>query len=69
MLLGFAIVLVTVVAWAVASLYFFEPLDWVPYATGAALASVCALFVVLPVLRVLDGAVGANRNVTLSRGS
>lgn len=69
MLLGFAIVLVTVVAWAVASLYFFEPLDWVPYATGAGLASLCALFIVLPMLRVLEGAVDPSRNVTLTRGS
>ena len=68
-LLGFAILLVTVVAWAAASLYFFELLDWVPYATGAVLASLCALLIVLPLLRFLDGAVDSHRNIRLTRGT
>ncbi|MBA2127367.1 rod shape-determining protein MreD [Hyphomicrobium methylovorum] len=68
-LLGLAILSVTVVAWAVASLYFFEFLDWRPYATGALLASIASLFVLLPILRFLDNAAARDRNVRLERGS
>jgi hypothetical protein len=67
-LLGLAIVLLTFVAWAVASIYFFDLLDPLPYVTGAALASLCALLIVLPILRVLDGAVEPSRSIRLTRG-
>jgi rod shape-determining protein MreD len=67
-LLGFAIALVTFVGWAVASIYFFDFMDAVPYVTGALLASLCALLIVLPILRVLDGAVEPSRSIRLTRG-
>lgn len=68
MLLGFAIVLVTFVSWAVASIYFFDVLDIAPYIKGALLASLCALLFVLPILRILDGTVDPGRGIRLTRG-
>jgi rod shape-determining protein MreD len=68
-LLGLAIVLLTIVAWAVASVYFFDVLDVSPYATGAVLAALCALLIVLPVLRLLDGAAVPERKIRLTRGT
>lgn len=67
-LLGLAIAVLTVIAWVVASAYFFEILDPLPYVTGAALASLCALLFVLPILRILDGAVEPGRGTRLTRG-
>lgn len=68
LLLGLAIVVVTFAAWATASIYFFDLLDPLPYATGAVLASICALFVILPLLRLLDGAAEPGRSMRLTRG-
>ena len=68
-LLGLAIAMVTVVAWAVASIYFFEVLDWAPYVTGAVLASLCAILIILPLLRILDGVAEPGRNMHLTRGT
>ena len=68
-LLGFAILLLTFVAWLVASIYFFEVLDVMPYVTGAVLASICAVLIILPVLRLLDGAAESGRAMRLTRGA
>jgi rod shape-determining protein MreD len=69
LLLGIAIAMVTAVAYAVASIYFFEVLDWTPYVTGAVLASLCAILIILPILRILDGVAEPGRNIRLTRGA
>ncbi len=65
---GITIVIVTIVAWAVASAYFFEPLDWVPYATGALFAVLVALLVA-PFAGAPDGTAEPGQNLRLTRGS
>jgi rod shape-determining protein MreD len=67
-LVGLTIVAVTVVAWAVASAYFFEPLDWVPYATGALFAGFAAL-IVAPFVGGSGGTAEPGQNLRLTRGS
>ncbi len=67
LLLGIAIVAVTIVSWAVSSLYFFEIADWRPYAAGAGLAGLSALFLV-PILHALDAPEKTRENARLVRG-
>jgi len=59
---------VAVLAWAVASLYFFEAADWRPYAQGAALAAAAAVLIV-PILHFLDTPWGERPQPQLTRGT
>lgn len=63
-----ALAAVTCVSWALASVYFLEFADWVPYANGALFAAVAA-FVLMPLLHLLDGPAGDRDSVNLSRGA
>jgi rod shape-determining protein MreD len=62
-----ALVGLAAIAWAVGSLYFFEVLDWTPYATGAIFAAVVAM-ALAPLFDLYDTARGADRNISLTRG-
>ncbi len=66
-LFALALVAVTVMAWAVSSVYFLEPADWRPYAFGAGLAGIAALLLV-PLLRSIDVQQGTRGNPRLLRG-
>lgn len=66
-LLAAALAAVAAVGWAVASAYFLEMADPIPYATGAGYAFLIAL-PLLAVLRWIDGARSGRDNARLARG-
>jgi hypothetical protein len=66
-LLAAALIVVTLAAWAVASVYFLEWLDVWPYAAGSGLAGFGA-FVLMPLLHAVDPARATRDNIRLERG-
>lgn len=62
-----SIVLIAALGWAVASIYFFEIVDWRPYARGAALAAAAAI-VIVPLLHFLDAPATQREGQPLTRG-
>ena len=64
----FALAIVTVVAWAVSSIYFLEPADFQPYAIAAGLAGAVALLLV-PMLRAADSRQGSRSSGRFERGA
>ncbi len=67
-LFAVSLVVVTVLSWAIASVYYLEPLDWIPYGRGAAFAALSAL-VVVPILHLLDVPSGEREVSQLTRGA
>ena len=66
-LFAVSLFVVTVLSWGIASVYYLEMLDWVPYARGAAFAALAAL-VVIPILHLIDVPSGDRDGVQLTRG-
>lgn len=66
-LFAVSLALVAGSCWAIASIYFFELVDWRPYARGAGLAAAGALLIV-PILHYLDTPEGSLEHTPLTRG-
>lgn len=67
-LFGASLVAVTFVSWVVASVYFLELADWMPYARAAIMAALASI-VIIPVLHILDAPRSERGMPQLSRGS
>lgn len=59
---------VTAVSWIVASIYFLEFADWVPYARAAVMAGLASI-VIIPILHVLEAPSSERGSSQLTRGS
>lgn len=66
-LFAVSLAVIAALAWAIASIYFFEFADWRPYARGAGLAALAAILIV-PLLHLLDAPQPQRSDTALTRG-